>query len=330
MLFICYTPYMEKSPQSQTETLQKQEVAPKSVESSANFEGNHSMLLFSRVRNPFIQEQLINLLYEEELNHAARGDKTPDYDENGNMIPISNNEIKLKHVDYVARSKKEILEDFYTRLLAVETDTPISYDPNELPRVTTRKEAPIFSYKGISMDPAEALSVTSREIIPKFSDYCISMLGATNASLEKQKVIKSAVEAHEKGHVLRPYFDKFFRDYFRKGFVVPAVETLSLDDLPDKNLERYPEETIEDFTKRHIENHIYYLYSGNEIAERMSQLKGYFGFKGSEKFTKEHLDYARDHYVSDTHLDNSMTEFFNAIAPETEEEFLRLINTTGI
>ena len=37
----------------------------------------------------------------------------------------------------------------------------------------------------------------------------------------------------------------------------------------------------------------------DELAERMSQLKNYFGFKGGEVFTRQHLAYARENYLKD-------------------------------
>ena len=52
--------------------------------------------------------------------------------------------------------------------------------------------------------------------------------------------------------------------------------------------------------------------------------------KGDEQFTKEHLHYAKEHYVSDTQVDNEMRLFFQAITPEREDEFVRLIHTSGI
>ena len=64
--------------------------------------------------------------------------------------------------------------------------------------------------------------------------------------------------------------------------------------------------------------------------ERMSQLKNYFGFDGDQEFTKEHLDYARTHYVKDMSLDNSMSALFQMITAEKEEQFLRAINSLGI
>ncbi len=52
--------------------------------------------------------------------------------------------------------------------------------------------------------------------------------------------------------------------------------------------------------------------------------------KGDEQFTKEHLDYARAHYVEDTGMDNHMSLFFRMITPEKEEKFLHVINSVGV
>lgn len=66
----------------------------------------------------------------------------------------------------------------------------------------------------------------------------------------------------------------------------------------------------------------------DELLARMGQLKNYFGFKGDEEFTKEHLDYARKHYVLDTGLDNNMTELLVAIGKneENSKQFIALMN----
>ena len=70
----------------------------------------------------------------------------------------------------------------------------------------------------------------------------------------------------------------------------------------------------------------------DELLERMSQLKNYFGMRGSGVFTKEHLYYAKKHYSEDVQTpgDLQIQPFFDAITPETEEEFIRLMNTLGI
>lgn len=67
-----------------------------------------------------------------------------------------------------------------------------------------------------------------------------------------------------------------------------------------------------------------YLFNPPELTARMAQLKNYFGMKGGEPFTQAHLEYARKHYVSDTQLDNSMTEF---LAVAKDAEFVDAMNT---
>ena len=64
----------------------------------------------------------------------------------------------------------------------------------------------------------------------------------------------------------------------------------------------------------------------DEYLARMSQLKNYFGMKGSESFTETHLDLAKQHYVQDTELDNNMTNFLAGINEETREGFIKAIN----
>ena len=73
-----------------------------------------------------------------------------------------------------------------------------------------------------------------------------------------------------------------------------------------------------------------YMHSSWEIYARMSQLKNYFGFDGGEEFTKAHLDYAREHFIKDTGIDNDMQEFFNSITPRSERSFLHIMNNFGV
>lgn len=73
-----------------------------------------------------------------------------------------------------------------------------------------------------------------------------------------------------------------------------------------------------------------YLANPEEIAERMSQLKNYFGMGPEDRFGKKHLAYAREHYLNDIKLDNTMSDFFAGITPDREAEFIRLINELPI
>lgn len=134
-----------------------------------------------------------------------------------------------------------------------------------------------------------------------------------NASHE-EKVLnqrqKNIIEAHEKGHGLRDFTSPIDRKDF--------TNSLDINEL------RKEEEKLK------VENQnirfVNYLSTAEEIAERMAQLKNYFGFHADDVFTKEHLQYAKEHYVKDTKLDNNMTTFFKAVTPETEVTFLETIN----
>jgi len=39
--------------------------------------------------------------------------------------------------------------------------------------------------------------------------------------------------------------------------------------------------------------------------------------------------YAKEHYVTDTHLDNNMTDFFNMVDPKKLDEFLKWGNANA-
>ncbi len=113
---------------------------------------------------------------------------------------------------------------------------------------------------------------------------------------------KNTIEAHEKGHVIRDF--KINTEDISKGF----------------DFSKIPEDAVRPT----------YLRNPDELAERMSQLKNYFGFKGGEVFTRQHLAYAREKYFTDGKINNNMKDFFSLITPEKESEFLRIINTYPI
>lgn len=115
---------------------------------------------------------------------------------------------------------------------------------------------------------------------------------------------KNIIEAHEKGHGLRDFVSEDRRD-FRQSL-----------DL----------EVIRQNDRKTGEKDIGYLGEADEIAERMAQLKNYFGLKAEDVFTKNHLEYAKQHYVQDIALDNNMTLFFSAITEHTLHKFLETIN----
>lgn len=70
-----------------------------------------------------------------------------------------------------------------------------------------------------------------------------------------------------------------------------------------------------------------YMTDPKELMARMAQLKNYYGMSGGEQFTQKHLDYAKEHYIADTELDNNMVLFFRMIK---DKEFIDTINRLPI
>jgi len=145
---------------------------------------------------------------------------------------------------------------------------------------------------------------------------------------------KSIIEAHEKGHWIREYdhLTKVFREAFdvsRANFTEEDHELIikDVDGYTDKPIDWNRDKPFEVVKEEYLNE---YLFTGMKIAERMSQLKNYFGFRGAEQFTPEHLRYAKEHYIKDTNMDNSMCLFLEAVTPQTEEKFLEIINSYGI
>ena len=115
---------------------------------------------------------------------------------------------------------------------------------------------------------------------------------------------KNIIESHEKGHGLRDFVSEDIRDF---------TQSIDLDVIRKKDQETGRRE-------------IGYLRQSEEIAERMAQLKNYFGLKAGDEFTKEHFEYAKQHYVKDIDLDNNMTTFFDAVTEHTIDKFIETIN----
>ncbi len=220
------------------------------------------------------------------------------------------------HIDYhnhTSVSLKDLIQhNLNQRIKAVESDTPIELDPEGE-----------GNHGGHNFGLIQWSDISRESIQTPFA------FDDSRVDPSKSIQIQSIIESHEKGHVVRSFEDKFFRDYFAGGFDLNAniFSRERIKELCEKYNEETPsEEDIDTIIKEGIE----YLFSGYEIAERMSQLKSYFGMKGNEKFTPEHLSYAREHYISDTGLNNNMDQFFSAITKETEPKFIELINTSGI
>lgn len=261
------------------------------VARQANYEGNHSLLLFERVSNPKIREQIIDMLMLDEKDREKKKHRKVVRDEKGKPVLDSSGKPKYRPAEYVAKTRNQVEDKFQKNLEKVRIETPVSFE-------------------GKGPDTGH---------IPA---------GLTVGGEKVTVVQMSAVEAHEKGHILRTYGGETVYKIFGRVLDLSAI-TWSDEYIAGirKKMGGIPPGTTDEAI---IERSYSYFLSPMEIAERMSQLKNYFGMNGAEKFTVAHLTYAREHYIKDTGNDNGMTQFFQAITPETEKEFLRLINSAGI
>jgi hypothetical protein len=278
--------------------------APKSVEEQANYEGNETLLLFERLTDPVIFNQILDLLYKAEQAGPRRRAIVHEVDDQGNLKFYEDGKPVTFEGEVVPRKREEVEDELKARIEKVKKDTPITFDPEIMSRVEGERECISLNY----LFP-----------IPPYSKFTL-----------KQQAI---VEAHEKDHAIRRYYGKFFdnlfsgavnADCFIENTVTPERYEEIKNLLPKNQKGEIP--TFEEAKK----DALTYNTSAVEISARMAQLKNYFGMRGHEEFTKAHLDYAREHYVEDTGMNNNMAEFFHIIHPETEAKFLELINTTGI
>jgi len=279
----------------------------KSIEQQANFGGNWTEVLFDRMHDPMIRKQLVDLVFEEN-QQLAKYYSTESFEfdcdlGNGDKLlrdkdgrPVFESEIK----NFKPQTREEVEKSFDERLENVMKVTPIDLSPNSSP---SESHIPV-KYK----DPMTGKNLDDRQM--------------------------SMVVAHEKGHTLRPYIGSFYDKHFAGGF---DESKIAFSDADIETIKSMKKSGVEEGNKREemtdeeiIEETTHYLTSVHEIAERMAQLKNYFGMKGSEEFTHEHLEYARKHYIEDVGVYNFMEQFFQAITPETEPEFLKLINSSGI
>jgi hypothetical protein len=282
-----------------------------SVVEAANFQGIDSILTWERASHPSIREQIVELLYQEEKALAdkmlgrewvplhpekiiADGETDQDLleatDNSGDVVIRS----QLEGYRENPPSKEAIRAALNERIARVASVTEISFGTGELPEM--------------------------------FSMPVEWELPGQGTPTVKQKAITLA---HEKGHRIRPYFSDFLDNHFQSGFDITRMEYTEAEYARDIELRAYQGADPISFEESK-QLFINYLFTARELAERMNQLKCYFGMSGNEQFTKEHLAYARKQYVLDTGIDNCMTQFFQAITPETEHRFIELINNSGI
>ena len=311
-----FAPEDKEDKAREIELLRAEIMGSPSIEQQANFMGNYAELLFLRMNNPVIREQLLNLVEENE-NYIA------------------------DHPDTETVLKRDPLTS-----VALETDdgmpiferVPGKYSPKTRQQIereiniALQKESAVTVVdfkKPIEGSSAVLIDTNGDWNSPENGEATIGVdRGGNNRPLSPYEIRDySLTEAHEKGHVFRPLRGS---EYLRLKFSVAFdVSKVTKDAFFGKGILPL-DSTDEEIKEELIDGYLFNFYRPIEIIERMSQLKNYFGMKGSEKFTSAHLDYAREHYVKDVTLENHMQAFFDAITPQTEEKFLALINSIGV
>lgn len=279
------------------------------IPEQANFKGNYSELLFSRMQNPVIRKQLLDLKEANEKWMAEHPpmEKVYEKDPKTGGIMLGRPTTEIPRV-YNPKSRKDLEDDLDEALKIQMAVTRI--DPN----VDFTK-----SNSDVS-DMYQSDDSVARTRFAKVGTF----RQTTDPLTENEIRMRSETEAHEKGHVFRHLTASgYLRDKF-----APAFDPSRLDAVkhaPNK-MKRMSKEQAE----KEITEYLFNFERPSELIERMSQLKGYFGMKGDEKFTPQHLDYAREHYLKDGMHNNNMQEFFDSITPQTEFTFLKLINSVGV
>jgi hypothetical protein len=266
---------------------------------------NHTLLMMSRLKDPVIRDQWLDLLEENQVwlqNTPERRIRFKnELDDDG--MPVW--EPYFAPREFTPKSRELLSQEIDE---AIDRELALTQIDLSVPHMNS------FS----RMDPQDRHNPLKRSAT-------IGVKASPSTTFSGDPTThKSVAEAHEKGHVIRaPEHSGYLHQRFAPAF-----------DLSNFNPDTYTKFREEGMSDADIlqfaQEYLFNFSEPVEIIERMSQLKNYFGLKGHELFTKEHLDYARNHYLKDGMLDNNMQTFFDAITPETEEAFLKLINSSGI
>jgi hypothetical protein len=293
----------------------------------ARFEGNYSTLMLERAGSARISAQIVDLIVQaNEYVRQNMGTFVKIDSEDGEHIFVKNIEGEDRYIGYTVKrlaslhsSRDQITAELEERIGKALSVTGVSFKDPTTGEYSDKedKDGPWGNY------------LTNEMCLPIGFDFSPIVHGKVEEK-EAQNRLKDMVVAHEKGHLIRPYGVeyglryKFYRMYFSKGF---DFSKAVFSDEALKNCKTDNTEDESESIKKHI---ITYISSGAEIAERMSQLKNWLGFTSADIFTKQHLQLARERYLIETGLDNYMEVFLTAITPETEDNFIELINHSGI
>lgn len=268
----------------------------------------------NRVHNPIIQSQMVAVMLEQALK----------------KIRLLKEEVWEPHLPegWTGEERFKLLKGVNSGKIIDVDDLKASLSAEETMRETIEAQlASDISEIERSTEIDYTTNMPNSDVIPL--NWIMPWTGARPTTQQM-----SIIEAHEKGHRVRGYSAAV--DHFKGAFDISKATFTEEDRAMQKNSEEGFKDkmqlgdraaTLQEDGENYFKG---YLFTDVEVAERMSQLKNYFGFNGTEVFTAEHLAYAEQHYVRDTNMDNGMRQFFEAITLETKGEFLNLINNSGI
>jgi hypothetical protein len=273
-----------------------------------DFESNDSLILFERLENPDIFEQMVRTTMAGYEARVASGEPITliEYDENGKM--------QFHEEPYPQPSEEEVRQQILDDIQRVKSYTPISFNDNP----------PSAAGIGVFWKNPDGSEPTSEQ-------------KSSMVAHEKGHVVRQ----FPGGEAGDRYYAKLFGNAFDVGQIIYTEEEYERDVAfkrkeAQKNHDKFIEEGINvlgldesDMTYDKMKEGITeYLSRPAELTERMSQIKNYLGFRGDEEFTQENLDYARQYYIEETGIDNNMRQFFEAI--KDDKEFIVLMNSVGI
>lgn len=205
---------MENFPKNNSEIIPTPE---KQLEKSANYEGNHFLLLIERLNNPEIFERLVNDMYEDQttVDYSKSDYVNPDY-----LAYLNQGEEKIK-----SDIKKELMQAFES----TSHSTGIIF--SERGWLNSGKGSEGTGHVGISLTEGSLFKETEH--------------------------LKNIAEAHEKGHVIRNYdtdsdFTKKLQSVFNFNLFNPNKEDLEFIKSSLTGEEDFSDEKLTELIKEYF------------------------------------------------------------------------------
>ncbi len=263
-----------------------------SLEKKANYEGDHTLLLLSRLNNDGVKNKLLESIVRQHISF---------YPQN----------ISLEQVDKIRKQEEINLNE---RIKEVFQSTQVGFNEKKVGSggfgqtgtvCSFAKSIEDHSYSQKQLNIIEAHEkghgIRTFSVKSPITDWIKSGFDFSKISFAPEEL----------GMELGQEQKQIIQDRIRFHFITES------EGREEKN------ELLKGVAKDYFE-------TCDELVERMSQLKNYFCMNGDDNFTQKHLEYARKNYIKDTGFKRQMGPFFDAITKKTEKNFLDVINNLGV